>query len=65
MKESDILHETANLVLVLDNNRLEIRLTGVTHSVVIGYPASAETALQTMARLERYPKNLRAMYGHR
>ena len=64
MKESDILHETQNLALVSADGRLEIRLTGATYAVVVGHPRSIDAGRRTMERLERHPKNLRAMYSH-
>ena len=63
--EHNILHETANLYLYRAGDRLELRLTGRTHSVVVGYPKDVESGKRTMERLERYPENLRAMYQHR
>jgi len=64
MKESDILHETKNLVLVSADGRLELRLTGSTHAVVIGHPCNVDAGRRTMKRLERYPANIRAMHLH-
>lgn len=65
MKESNILLETQNLALLSTDGRLELRLIGATHAVVIGHPRDVESARRTMERLERYPGNLRAMYAHR
>lgn len=62
--ESNILHETKNLYLYRAVSTLEIRLSGATHSVVVGNPPSIERAVTTMERLERYIGNLRKMHQH-
>lgn len=63
--ESNILHETGNLYLYRNGSALEIRLTGATHSVVVGNPSmGADRAKLTMERLERGIVNLRKMYNH-
>ncbi len=59
--ESNILHETANMYL---NKQLEICLNGATHAVVVGKAKSLEHGKKVMEKLERHPKNLRAMYQH-
>ena len=64
MIESDILAETENLYLCREHGALKLCLKGATHAAVIGRPRDIEAATQTMARLERYPKNLRAMHAH-
>lgn len=62
MKESDILYETTNLYLCQDNDRLEVRLHGNTHSVVVGFPKDTDAGKRFMNNAERYIGNLRAMY---
>lgn len=64
-KESDILHETANLYLIQTPKGLELRLIGATHSVVVGSPKDVEAGKRAMVRMERYPDTLRAVYSHR
>lgn len=63
IRESSIVHETDNLYLYRTANGLELRLNGITHSVIIGRPKDESSALRTMERLERYPDNLRVMYA--
>lgn len=62
--ESNILHETENLYLFQARETLEIRLNGQSHAVLVGKAKTVEAAKQTMARLERYPRNLRAFLHH-
>jgi hypothetical protein len=59
MKESDILHETANLYLCQRGNKLELCLNGHTHAVVVGNPKTVEDGKRVMAKLEKYPQNLK------
>ena len=61
-REENILHQTENLYLYQTPKGLEIRLMGLTHSVVVGTATDVESAKRAMARLERYPDKLRAMY---
>lgn len=63
MKESDIIHETANLALVKVKNGLEIHLQGTTHAVCVGCPSmGVERAKETMDKMEKNIHNLRRMY---
>lgn len=61
-REENILHETKNLYLYQTPKGLEIRLSGPTHSVVVGKPTDVESAKRAMDRLERYPDKLRSMH---
>jgi len=63
MTEADIVLETKNLVLFRTQSGLALCVKSITHSVVVGHPISVDTARRTMERLERYPKNIRQMYG--
>ena len=64
MKESDILHETENLVLIKTAKGLKIHLQGAPHAVVVGSPKTEEQGKHFMAKSEKYILNLRKMYNH-
>lgn len=60
-REKNILHETEHLYLYRTAKRLEIRLQGATHAIVVGFPRDVESGKRVMARLEQYPHRLRSM----
>lgn len=62
--ESNILHETDNLYLYRAPERLEIRLQGATHSVLVGWTDSEEKARRTMERMESHIEQVRRAYSH-
>lgn len=65
MKESDIIHETANFSLVKVKNKLEIHLKGNTHAICVGRPSrGVNEAAKTMVNLENNVDKLRKWYKH-
>ena len=62
MTEANILYETNNMYLYQTETRLEVRLHGNTHSVVVGCPKTIDAAKKFMDNAEKHINNLRAMY---
>jgi hypothetical protein len=63
MKESDILHETANLSLRKTKNGLEICLEKNTCAICIGKPSQGiERAKLTIDKMEKNIRYIRAAY---
>lgn len=62
--EEKIVYETENLYLYQVKNGFEIRLNGVTHSVVVGECETKIRGIRIMKKLEKYPGNLRVFHNH-
>ena len=54
-----VIYLTPLLSIVQTKNGWELRANAGTHSVCIGTAQTAERALKTAERLERYPANVR------
>jgi len=54
-----VIYLTPLLSVVRTGNGYELRANAGTHSVCIGTAQTAEMALRTAERLERYPANVR------
>lgn len=66
-KESDIVYETRNFYLATTKQGLEVRLLGITFSVVVGTPADEAQGRRFIDRCEANPANVkgvRDMYRH-
>ncbi len=64
-KESDIVYESEILyVFRVNKARYEIRKTGTTHAIIIGWGSDKDKVIRCAKRLELYPKNLDHVYGN-
>lgn len=59
--EETILHESKNFYI---NNKMEILLTGITASVVVGKAKNLQHGIGVINKMETYVNNVRKMYNH-